>query len=45
MGKKSYRFKFLILFALAMFFVSIAPDFCFASREDVVLSPDYQIES
>lgn len=45
MGKNGYGFRFLILFVMAMFFASIVPDFCLASREDIALSQDYQLES
>lgn len=38
-------FEPLILFLISIFFASAVPNICFASREDVVLSRDYQLES
>lgn len=45
MKKVVYCFRFLILFVAAVSFISITPNFCLASREESVLSEEYQLES
>lgn len=45
MRKINYCFGLSVLFILAASFVSLAPNFCFAAREDPLLNEDYQLES